>query len=46
MSIKLMATIGKNFELSSDVKKLWYLPENENIMFYHQYMVLMMYNLI
>jgi len=34
MSIKLMATIGKNFELSSDVKKLWYLPENENRMFY------------
>ena len=29
MSIKLMATIGSNYELSSDVKKLWDLPENE-----------------
>lgn len=34
MSIKLMATIGNNFELSSDVKKLWYLPENEKRMSY------------
>lgn len=29
MSIKLMATIGNNLELSSDVKKIWNLPDNE-----------------
>lgn len=29
MSIKLMATIGYNLEISSDVNKLWDLPENE-----------------
>lgn len=34
MSIKLMATIGSNYELSSDVKKLWELPENERRMSY------------
>jgi len=34
MSIKIMATIGSNYELSSDVKKLWDLPENERRIFY------------
>lgn len=29
MSIKLLATIGSNLELSSDINKLWNLPKNE-----------------